>query len=105
NFCVKGVVDAYRNLTPMALEVKKVYQHIKTQWKGKNTINVKNGYFFKSLDNVMMRWVLLQNGESKETGTLTSLNLSAQEQNEFSLPLKTRMLADNEYQLNIYYHL
>ncbi|MBK9567087.1 MAG: DUF4981 domain-containing protein [Saprospiraceae bacterium] len=105
NFCVKGVVDAYRNVTPMALEVKKVYQHIKTQWKGKNTINLKNGYFFKSMDNVMLRWVLLENGESKETGTLTSLNLSAQEQNEISLPLKTRMLADNEYQLNIYYHL
>ena len=29
NFCVKGVVTAYREITPMALEVKQVYQNIK----------------------------------------------------------------------------
>jgi hypothetical protein len=39
NFCVKGVVDTYHNVTPMALEVKKAYQHILTQRTEINTIN------------------------------------------------------------------
>ncbi len=47
DFCVKGVVTAYRGLTPMAIEVKKVYQHIKTSWKGNNQLTVRNAYFLQ----------------------------------------------------------
>jgi len=105
NFCVKGMVDAYRNSTPMALEVKKVYQHIKTKWLGNNTISVKNGFFFKALDNVQIRWVLQENGMAKETGFIHTIAIVPQEQKDFSLPIKTKLLADKEYQLNIYYQL
>ncbi|MGY0041312.1 glycoside hydrolase family 2 TIM barrel-domain containing protein [Pedobacter sp. NJ-S-72] len=34
NFCVKGVVTAYRGLTPMAVQVKKTHQFIKTTYLG-----------------------------------------------------------------------
>ncbi|HQV60567.1 MAG TPA: glycoside hydrolase family 2 TIM barrel-domain containing protein [Chitinophagaceae bacterium] len=105
NFCVKGVVDAYRNLTPMAGEIKKVYQHIKTKWKGNNSVNIKNGYFFKSLDNVMLRWVLQENGLSKETGTIGSIALLPQQENDILIPIKSVQQSDKEYQLNIYYVL
>lgn len=105
NFCVKGVVDAYRNLTPMAMEVKKVYQHIKTKWIGINSIKIKNGYFFKSLDNVMMRWVLQENGVPKETGSIATITLSAQQETAITLPIKTTMQSGKEYQLNVYYSL
>lgn len=36
DFCVKGVVTAYRGMTPMAVEVKKVHQFIKTTFNGTN---------------------------------------------------------------------
>lgn len=105
DFCVKGVVDAYRNTTPMALEVKKVYQHIKTTWNGYNNITVKNGYFFKPLHNVSLRWVLQENGVTKETGTIAAIEINPQQQKELSIPVKTKQLPDKEYQLNVYYSL
>lgn len=105
NFCVKGVVDAYRNVTPMAMEVKKVYQHIKTKWNGNNSISIRNGYFFKPLENVMLRWVLQENGVEKETGVINSIALQPQQETAMSIPVKTAMKADKEYQLNIYYSL
>ncbi|MFN8252795.1 MAG: glycoside hydrolase family 2 TIM barrel-domain containing protein [Ferruginibacter sp.] len=105
DFCVKGVVDAYRNLTPMAMEVKKVYQHIKTKWKDNYSITVKNGYFFKSLDNVLLKWVLQENGVAKETGTITAIEINPQQEKEIFIPVKTKQQPDKEYQLNIYYQL
>jgi beta-galactosidase len=105
NFCVKGVVTAYREITPMALEVKKAHQNIKTKFAGNNTITIKNGFFFKSLDNVMMRWVLLENGIAKENGTINTISLQPQQENDFKLALKTVQKSDKEYHLNVYYSL
>jgi beta-galactosidase len=105
NFCVKGVVTGYRELTPMAMEVKKVYQHIKTTWNGSNSITLKNGYFFKNLDNVLTNWVLLENGLTKETGCINNISLAPQQENTFTVGMKTKMDAKKEYQLNIYYTL
>ncbi|MGB4845899.1 MAG: beta-galactosidase domain 4-containing protein, partial [Ferruginibacter sp.] len=105
NFCVKGVVTGYRELTPMAMEVKKVYQHIKTTWNGNNRINIKNGYFFKNLDNVLVNWVLQENGIAKENGSINNLTLAPQQENTFTVDMKTKMDVKKEYQLNIYYTL
>lgn len=105
NFCVKGVVTAYRELTPMALEVKKVYQHIKTTFEGGNIISIRNSYFFKSLDNISLRWVLQENGSAKETGTIKEISLKPQMQNDVIIPFKTVRQPNKEYQLNIYYSL
>lgn len=105
NFCVKGVVDAYRNLTPMAMEVKKVYQHIKTKWKDNNKVSIRNDYFFKLLDNVRLRWVLQENGLAKETGIISTIALSSQQETDLTLPIKTKLNPSKEYQLNIFYAL
>jgi len=105
DFCVKGVVTAYREVTPMALEVKKVYQNVKTKWLGNNTVSIKNGFFFKSLNNVAMRWVLQENGVEKEHGILNTISLNPEEQKDFKLAIKTVQKADKEYQLNVYYYL
>ena len=105
NFCVKGVVTGYRELTPMAMEVKKVYQHIRTTWNGNNRITIRNGYFFKNLDNVLVNWVLQENGDSKESGSINNISLAAQQENTFTIDMKTKIDAKKEYQLNIYYSL
>ncbi len=105
NFCVKGVVTGYRELTPMAAEVKKVYQHIKTTWNGNNSITINNGFFFKNLDNVLMSWVLQENGIAKETGSINHITLVPQQEDTFKVAIRTSMDAKKEYQLNIYYSL
>lgn len=105
NFCVKGVVDAYRNLTPMAVEVKKVYQSIKTSYAGDNQIKIKNGYFFRNLSNYTIRWTLQQDGVPVENGSLGTLSLQPQQEKLLVLPIKTKRLINHEYQLNIYYTL
>lgn len=105
NFCVKGVVTGYRELTPMAMEVKKVYQHIKTKWKGNNNIHIKNDFFFKFLENVSLNWVLQENGMVKEKGEIYNIYLAPQTENAYSIPIKTKLDANNEYQLNISYVL
>lgn len=105
NFCVKGVVDAYRNETPMAREVRKVYQHIKSKWLGDNKIEISNGYFFKDLNNVSLRWVLQENGVQKETGSIASITVQPSQKATISIPVKTIRQADKEYQLNAYYSL
>lgn len=105
NFCVKGVVTAYRELTPMALEVKQVYQNIKTIFAGHKTIKIKNGYFFRTLDNFEIHWVLQENGVAKEKGMLNSIPLPPQRDTTITIPYKKELDSNKEYQLNIYYVL
>jgi len=104
NFCVKGVVTAYRNLTPMAVEVKKVYQYIKTSRKG-NAISINNSYFFKTLNNIRLEWELLKDGKVIENGKINNLQIEPRTSKEYTLPIKTKINSSSEYFLNIYYKL
>ncbi|MFT4093806.1 MAG: glycoside hydrolase family 2 TIM barrel-domain containing protein [Niabella sp.] len=105
NFCVKGVVTAYRELTPMAVELKKVHQYIKTVYKGNNEIDIANTYFFKSLDNVKLDWEILENGKLADKGTINKLNILPGESAAIELPVKARIQPEKEYFLNVYYRL
>ncbi len=105
NFCVKGVVTAYRQLTPMAVELKKVHQFIKTKYKGNNMINVANTYFFKNLNNLQLDWELLEDGKSVATGTIAQLNINPRTDEDIVLPIKAKIKDDKEYFLNAYYRL
>lgn len=106
NFCVKGVVTAYRGMTPMAYEVKKVYQHIKSKLDETNQLTVTNGYFFRNLDNVQMSWKMLENGVEVENGASIALTgIAAGQSKQITLPVKTKQKAGNEYFLNVSYEL
>ncbi|WP_346237250.1 glycoside hydrolase family 2 TIM barrel-domain containing protein [Niabella insulamsoli] len=105
DFCVKGVVTAYRQLTPMAVELKKVHQYIKTSYKGSNVINIANTYFFKALDNVSLHWEVLENGKIVEKGAVSELNIQPRENIDLPLPVKIKPKAGAEYFLNVYYRL
>jgi beta-galactosidase len=105
DFCVKGVVTAYRGMTPMAVEVKKVYQHIKTKLNGSNELTVTNGYSFRNLDNIQINWKLLENGIEVEKGVVPSITLPASQSKTVVLPIKTKQKTGNEYFLNVYYEL
>lgn len=104
NFCVKGVVTSYRQMTPMAVEVKKVYQYIKTTYAN-NNISINNSYFFKNLDNVALNWELLEDGKIVEKGNIASLKIEPRSMRDYNLPIKTNAKSGSEYFLNVYYKL
>ncbi|RAJ76519.1 beta-galactosidase [Chitinophaga dinghuensis] len=104
NFCVKGVVTAHRGLTPMAIEVKKVYQHIKTTVKDKRII-VRNGYFFRDLSNYQLNWELAEDGKIVERGTIRDLKIAPQDSLTFDITSKTKIADSKEYFLNVRYTL
>jgi beta-galactosidase len=105
NFCVKGVVTAYRGMTPMAVEVKKVHQFIKTTYKGNNQLDIRNSYFFKTLNNVVLQWQLLEGGKVIESGTINNISIAPQGTQTVTVPVKKAMKAGNEYFLNVNYNV
>lgn len=105
NFCVKGVVTAYRGLTPMAIEAKKVYQFIKTSYLGNNQLSINNSYFFRDIANMQLDWQLLEDGKLIETGTLPTLNIGPRQSATFSLPIKAKAKSGREYFLTVRYRL
>ncbi|MDD4198433.1 MAG: glycoside hydrolase family 2 TIM barrel-domain containing protein, partial [Paludibacter sp.] len=105
NFSVKGVVTGYRELTPMAVEVKKVHQFIQTKFLDKNQIEVMNKYFFRDLSNYWLKWELLEDGEAVQTGTIQTLNVKARSKTSLNIPYKTNFKAGKEYFLNLRYFL
>ncbi|RPH32740.1 MAG: DUF4981 domain-containing protein [Bacteroidales bacterium] len=107
NFCVKGVVTAYRDYTPMAHEVKKVHQNIKTKAVdiSKGIIEVENAYSFRNLDNYYINWTVLENGKPLEQGRIETLAVDPQEKKQFVLPFKTKIQAEKEYFINVSYRL
>lgn len=105
NFCVKGVVTAYRELTPMAVEIKKVLQPIKTLWKGSNRIQVINGYFFKSLENIKLSWEVIEDGKIIEKGNVADVDITPGQNKVITLPINTKQKSGKEYFLNVHYSL
>lgn len=104
DFCVKGVVTAHRGMTPMAVEVKKVHQFIKTELNG-NTATVMNSYFFRNLDNIQLNWEVTENGKVVEKGTIASVKIAPRQSATIALPIKTKQKAGKEYFLNVRYLL
>lgn len=105
NFCVKGVVTAYRELTPMAIEIKKVYQHIKSQLSPGNNLAVTNGYAFRNLDNVQAAWEVVEDGKMVERGSIKNIVAEPGQTASFNLSIKTKQKEDREYFLNVRYTL
>jgi len=104
NFCAKGLVTAYRKMTPMAVEAKKVYQYIKTTYSNDKII-VYNNYSFRNLQNVKLTWELLKDGAVVEEGSIPQLDIEAQNQKEFSIPITAKAKTDAEYFLNVHYKI
>ena len=104
NFCVKGVVNAYRKMTPMAMEVKKIYQNIKTRYEV-NKVHITNKFFFKRLDHIRADWELIENGKIVEKGTINHLAIAPQTTKTYPLQIKTIAKTEREYFLNISYRL
>ena len=61
NFCCNGLVNAVREPHPHLLEVKKIYQNIKSTLVDKKnlTIRVKNWFDFSDLNEYLLHWSVM----------------------------------------------
>ena len=99
NFNANGLVTADRKAHPGLFEVKKVYQNISFSLDG-NQLTVSNNYDFKSLDNFIFRWDLLEDGAVVTSENFTA-NAAASEDVTLTLNLPD-LKETNEYFLNVF---
>lgn len=105
NFNVKGLVTGYRELTPMAVESKRVHQHIKTTWDGKHNFTIKNDYFFRDLSNYELHWSILKDGKEIEKGIQELPNILPQSSKTITISYNIKPNYGAEYIMNIAYRL
>ncbi len=81
NFCLNGLVNPDRTPHPALYEVKKVYQDVHFEQDPKNPlrIEIKNGFFFKSISLLDVTWTLMENGISIEQEAFGEEQLLPQE--------------------------
>lgn len=104
NFCVKGVVDAYRGITPMAVEVKYVLQPIHSRFSN-NKLKIRNEFLFRDLGNVELAWELTENGKPVKKGLIKNVHVGPDEEKSVDLTGLGISALDKEYFLNVSYRL
>lgn len=102
NFLDNGLISPDRVPNPHMTEVKHQYQPI---WATpvdlqKGVIEVRNENFFVSLDNYMMRWTVLSDGEPVQSGIVTDLDIAPRATKQFTLPYVVPE-GDSEVLLNV----
>jgi beta-galactosidase len=90
NFLINGVVFPDRRPHPSLWEVKKVYQYIDVEAVDLNrgVIEITNDYDFKSLDDVMLIWLITADGVPQQSGRIIDLELAAKESRELTIPFQ-----------------
>ncbi|WP_138429622.1 glycoside hydrolase family 2 TIM barrel-domain containing protein [Fodinibius saliphilus] len=88
NFVANGLVQADRSLKPHIWEVKKVYQPINFEEIDlpSGTIQIANEYGFRNLDEFELSWIIEENGEVIQSGTLPAIDLPGGRHKEITVP-------------------
>lgn len=91
NFCIDGIVDPDRTVTPKLLEVKKVYQHIgiKTGNLRIGEVLIHNNYSHINLNRFHIQWSLLEDGTEIAGGALPPLHLEPGSSGKLYVPFPT----------------
>jgi len=102
NFMCNGLVAPDRVWNPHAYEVQRVYQNIKFRLTDvKNgTLEVKNGYFFKSLADYSLVFMVFKDGKPVQQGGPIALHAKAGETENIMLPI-TASDDGSEYYLQV----
>ncbi|RLD20497.1 MAG: hypothetical protein DRI69_06170 [Bacteroidetes bacterium] len=88
NFLNNGLVDPYRNPHPHLYEVKKVYQPVKFEWEKEiGLVSIYNKNFFATLDNVTLKWSLLEDGTEIQEGNFDEISILPHQKQEVFLQL------------------
>lgn len=103
NFVNNGLVPGDRAWTPKLAEVKQVYSPISASFNlRRKRVTVNNNTDFTTLDNYLMAYTVLKNGEQVETDTISLPAASpASNSGAIDLPLTTEMDETSEYVLDL----
>lgn len=102
NFNCNGIIMADRRLSPQAYEVRHQYQNYWAELKDaqRGIIRIKNEDFFRSMDNVKLRWTLFADGVENQKGEIENLGIAPQGVGDYMLPYRLYDM-DVELTLNI----
>ena len=104
NFCINGLVWPDRKGHPAIEEVKKVYQYADFEFQEAKSgvVKVHNKYEFTGLENFILRWSLISNGEEIQSGELTDIMVAPGEKGLLTIPYNLDDLdEDSEVFLNL----
>ncbi|OGD18759.1 MAG: beta-galactosidase, partial [Candidatus Aminicenantes bacterium RBG_16_63_16] len=93
NFCCNGLVLADRTVTPKTIEVKKCYQNVGFRAIGAGRFEIKNKFFFTSLDGFEISWSVEADGREVDSGVLGRLDIAPRQSRVVDLPLKLKKFA------------
>ncbi len=104
NFCHNGLVFPDRIPHPGLMEVKKYYQDIDfTSVNTEGLINVINGFHYTNLQNFLLKYEVLRNGEVIKQGNFDqSISPDSQKQVQLSMP-EMPAIDGVEYLLNVFW--
>lgn len=87
NFLNNGLVDPYRNPHPHLHEVKKVYQPATFEWNAKRSaLTITNKHFFSPLDDLLLKWTLLEDGVQVQGDEIAAITIQPQQQQTIPIP-------------------
>ncbi|MBO9732620.1 MAG: DUF4981 domain-containing protein [Chitinophaga sp.] len=107
DFSCNGLTTPDRRVTAKMIEVKKIYQYIKSELLAANPakIAVTNKYDFLNLDQFTAHWDLLKDGVKVESGDLAVPGTPVNSRTVLTIPYKTRLEKGSEYFVNLYFQL
>lgn len=104
NFCDNGLISPDRVPNPHMDETAYFLQNIWTDLKAPGEVEVYNENFFIPLDNYRLRWSLMADGETLQTGTVESLDVAPGTRATVAIPYDLTLAPEgSEVMLNIAY--
>jgi beta-galactosidase len=90
NFCINGLVQPDRSVTPKLLEVKKVYQYVKMEPLDleRGFIKLVNKYHFINLNRFIVHWEVLEDGSEILSGSIPHPDLAPGESRILDIDLE-----------------
>lgn len=112
-FAIKGLITAERKPYPKYWEVKKVYQPVLIEPRGKMQpgaalqVRISNRHHHVNLSAFETRWAVIADGETLQAGVLPTLDIAPGGQPEVSIPATAIAAprAGTDYWLRVSFHL
>ncbi len=107
NFNCNGIIGPDRQMNPHAYEVAYQYQNIWAKMVSAEAgqVSVYNENFFRDLSNYALAWSLEEDGVETQNGTISDLDVPAQQTRTFTIPYDRSKITGKEVFLNIDFRL
>ncbi len=104
DFSCNGLTTPDRRITAKLQEVKKVYQYIKLRPTAllSGRVEIENGYNFTNLSDFNLKWEVLKDGKTIQSGTMAAPDLIPNQKTVINIPFDRNFQAGSEYFLNVY---